>query len=584
MSCRTSTILEFQTVYLIEAGQFGIFFIFELIRQYSLRTGRILIGNTILPVHRILLFIHLITTLLYWVILTIITQLKAAPSDPFLYLREYIQSSNLPIIYFRFFVLTTNESYALAILAYLSSPSAGRDAFLYAIKIYLISAIIFTIPVVISAILGTVFWGFFIDQILHFIAFTVILIKVILEKKFNGHEIRKSFWIVFVWESVIMTFWTYFQIQKGFLDIDPDCVVVLFVGVLFILNPVIFCCAFRFDTMFWHGITLQTGNSEQTIKSPLIKSLISPTLPLRLVLNYDAFTFEREIGRGAQAIVFKGKYHNGSSYAIKRYSFYHLTDSVVQDFLLESTILYHIPEHSCVLNLAGVCICPPFLCICTDLCDESLFSYCQKHRENGTQPSFIEKLLLSIDIASGMCHLHSQKPMVVHRDLKSQNVLLKFDEKQNRNIAKISDLGSSSMLQQNRTTSKTFFSFPKSQKKQSYELRSRIYSVNKLSGTIGTIPWCAPEILRQEPYSYKCDVFSMGVLLWEIFTCKEPAHPEGLRISASSCAKGFRLSIKDIENIEISKLIESCWDEDPESRPEFTSILSTLRSLQNTIL
>ncbi|KAJ9559458.1 hypothetical protein OSB04_014072 [Centaurea solstitialis] len=96
--------------------------------------------------------------------------------------------------------------------------------------------------------------------------------------------------------------------------------------------------------------------------------------------------------------------------------------------------------------------------------------------------------------------------------------------------------------------------------------------------------WMAPEILRDEPVNEKADVYSYGVILWEITTEKIPW--EGLNPAQVVAAVGFkakRLEIpKDVDPLWAS-LIKSCWRNEPWSRPTFQEILNTLKSLERKL-
>ncbi|VAI72371.1 unnamed protein product [Triticum turgidum subsp. durum] len=148
--------------------------------------------------------------------------------------------------------------------------------------------------------------------------------------------------------------------------------------------------------------------------------------------------------------------------------------------------------------------------------------------------------------ARGMNYLHNCTPVVVHRDLKSPNLLVDKNW-----VVKVCDFGLS------RIKHNTFLS-------------SR--------STAGTAEWMAPEVLRNEPSDEKCDVFSYGVILWELCTLLQPW--EGMNPMQVVGAVGFqerRLDIPAEVDPAIAEIIERCWQTDPKTRPSFSEIMAALK-------
>ncbi|KAG5622400.1 hypothetical protein H5410_007618 [Solanum commersonii] len=137
-----------------------------------------------------------------------------------------------------------------------------------------------------------------------------------------------------------------------------------------------------------------------------------------------------------------------------------------------------------------------------------------------------------------MC-IHRMK--IVHRDLKSGNCLVNKHSK-----VKICDFGLS---------------------------RSLTPSPVQDSSSAGTPEWMAPELIRNEPFTEKCDIFSLGVIIWELYTLKRPW--EGvppIQVVYAVANDGKRLEIPEGP---LGKLIADCWAE-PDDRPSCEEILSRL--------
>ncbi|XP_028992540.1 mitogen-activated protein kinase kinase kinase 20 isoform X1 [Betta splendens] len=153
------------------------------------------------------------------------------------------------------------------------------------------------------------------------------------------------------------------------------------------------------------------------------------------------------------------------------------------------------------------------------------------------------------EIARGMHYLHSEAPVkVIHRDLKSRNVVLSADK-----VLKICDFGASKFL-----THTTHMSL------------------------VGTFPWMAPEVIQSLPVSETCDTFSYGVVLWEMLTREIPFKGlEGLQVAWLVVEKNERLTIPSACPASFAELMRKCWAVEPKERPVFKQILSTLESMSN---
>eukprot|EP00300_Choanocystis_sp_HF-7_P020806 c20681_g1_i10.p1 GENE.c20681_g1_i10~~c20681_g1_i10.p1 ORF type:complete len:146 (-),score=29.31 c20681_g1_i10:88-525(-) len=125
----------------------------------------------------------------------------------------------------------------------------------------------------------------------------------------------------------------------------------------------------------------------------------------------------------------------------------------------------------------------------------------------------------------------------------------------------------------------------------------------------GTIPWVSPG----SGYGSKCDIFSFGVLLWEIATCADPFETKGGNIFGFEIIQGYRLPLDDIQGLDESRvffppcfdmpkvveksadsdwfvdealkeLIAECWSADPHARPNIDVVLDRLRLLKTALV
>jgi serine/threonine protein kinase len=156
-----------------------------------------------------------------------------------------------------------------------------------------------------------------------------------------------------------------------------------------------------------------------------------------------------------------------------------------------------------------------------------------------------------MDIAFGMEYLHGKK--IVHFDLKSDNLLVNLRDP-HRPICKVGDLG-----------------------------LSKVKCQTLISGGVrGTLPWMAPELLNgtSSLVSEKVDVFSFGIVLWELFTGEEPyADLHYGAIIGGIVSNTLRPQIPDFCDMDWKLLMERCWSAEPSERPSFTEIVNELRTM-----
>ena len=157
-------------------------------------------------------------------------------------------------------------------------------------------------------------------------------------------------------------------------------------------------------------------------------------------------------------------------------------------------------------------------------------------------------LQILIQTATGMAYLHSRSPRVMHRDLKSLNILLSYDLS-----VRVADFGVTREFQNTHAMSRA-----------------------------GTMQWAAPEILLGEKYNHKCDVWSFGVVCWELLTALTPFDGINLvDLSKKVHLEGLRLPPPAGAPLPMLQLIARCWAK-PADRPEFEKVLATLQRFAKT--
>ncbi|CAG5125605.1 unnamed protein product [Candidula unifasciata] len=253
-------------------------------------------------------------------------------------------------------------------------------------------------------------------------------------------------------------------------------------------------------------------------------------------IPFESITDLQWLGSGAQGAVFLGKLCS-EEVAVKK----------VRD--VKETDIRHLRKlnHPNIISFKGVCTQAPCYCIIMEYCPYGqLYEVLRDGKE--IPPTLV--LDWAKQIASGMNYLHSHK--IIHRDLKSPNVLVSSND-----IVKISDFGTS--REWNEKSTKMSFA--------------------------GTVAWMAPEVIRNEMCSEKVDIWSYGVVLWELLIAEVPykdvdssaiiwgVGSNSLHLPVpTTCPEGFKL------------LMRQCWSAKPRNRPSFRQILMHLEIASSELL
>lgn len=269
-----------------------------------------------------------------------------------------------------------------------------------------------------------------------------------------------------------------------------------------------------------------------------------------LIIPWSELVLKEKIGAGSFGTVHRADW-NGSDVAVKILMEQDFHPERLKEFLREVAIMRSL-RHPNIVLLMGAVTQPPNLSIVTEyLSRGSLYRLLHRHgaRENLDER---RRLSMAFDVAKGMNYLHKRNPPIVHRDLKSPNLLV--DKKY---TVKVCDFGLSRLKANTFLSSKT---------------------------AAGTPEWMAPEVLRDEPSNEKSDVYSFGVILWEIMTLQQPwSNLNPAQVVAAVGFKGRRLEIPSSVDPKVAAVIESCWIREPWRRPSFASIMESLKPLIKTL-
>ncbi|CAA3007731.1 serine threonine- kinase CTR1 isoform X1 [Olea europaea subsp. europaea] len=265
-----------------------------------------------------------------------------------------------------------------------------------------------------------------------------------------------------------------------------------------------------------------------------------------LVIPRSDLVLKGTIGSGSFGTVHLAEW-NGCEVAVKILMEQDFHGERFKEFLQEVAIMKRL-RHPNIVLLMGAVTEPPNLSIVTEYLSKGSLYVLMRDPTAREALNERRRLCMAYDVAKGMNYLHKCNPPIVHRDLKSPNLLV--DKKY---TVKVCDFGLSRLKANTFLSSKT---------------------------AAGTPEWMAPEVLRDEPSNEKSDVYSFGVILWELATLQQPwSNLNSPQVVAAVGFKGKRLEIPHDVNPQVAAIIEACWANEPWKRPSFASIMESLKPL-----
>ncbi|XP_015666810.1 dual specificity testis-specific protein kinase 2 [Protobothrops mucrosquamatus] len=216
--------------------------------------------------------------------------------------------------------------------------------------------------------------------------------------------------------------------------------------------------------------------------------------------------------------------------------------------MLKEVQLMNRLSHPNILKFMGVCVHQGQLHALTEYIN---CGNLEQLLDSNLHLSWTVRVKLALDIALGLSYLHYKG--IFHRDLTSKNCLIKNDE--NGYSAIVGDFG----------------------------LAEKIPDYSEKLPVVGSPYWMAPEVLRDEPYNEKADVFSYGIILCEIIA-RIQADPDYLPRT-----ENFGLDYDAFQHMvgdcppNFLQLAFNCCNMDPKLRPSFTDIVKTLEEILSNL-
>lgn len=327
------------------------------------------------------------------------------------------------------------------------------------------------------------------------------------------------------------------------------------------------------------------GHYEDSLVIPLVKidnqgaflsSAVDPVCEYDLPLDPN-WEFPRErvilgkpLGEGAFGQVIKadayglGNNEGPTVVAVKMLKDGH-TDSEMADLVSEMEVMKAIGKHINIINLLGCCTQDgPLHVIVEYAAHGNLRDFLRTHRPSYgyeqpitadlKQSALTNKDLVSFayQVARGMEYLSSKK--CIHRDLAARNVLVVENS-----VMKIADFG------------------------LARDLQNIDYYKKKSDGRL-PVKWMAPEALFDRVYTTQSDVWSYGILLWEIMTLGGTPYPSVPVEKLFQLLKdGHRMEKPQGCSTEVYTVMRECWNQSPYQRPTFAELVEGLDRILTTV-
>ncbi|KAK6493846.1 tyrosine-protein kinase TXK-like isoform X1 [Huso huso] len=256
-------------------------------------------------------------------------------------------------------------------------------------------------------------------------------------------------------------------------------------------------------------------------------------------INPSELSIMKELGSGQFGVVRLGKWRALCKVAIKTINEGSMSE---EDFIEEAKVMTKL-SHPKLVQLYGVCIQQKPICIVTEFLENGCLLNYLRQRQGCLKKEFM--LAMCQDACEGMEYLETNG--FIHRDLAARNCLVS-----KKQVVKVCDFGMTRYVLDNQYISSTGSKFP--------------------------VKWSPPEVFHYNKYSSKSDVWSFGVLMWEIFTeGRTPFENKSNSEVVDEITRGHRLYRPHLASQTIYKVMYSCWHEKPESRSSFAELLEEIK-------
>lgn len=266
--------------------------------------------------------------------------------------------------------------------------------------------------------------------------------------------------------------------------------------------------------------------------------------------------FTKRLGQGASATTYLGQW-TGQNVAIKVAS---ITDFGQDGWRTEVQSLQRL-HHPNIIRMMGTIYneSPQTQCLVLEYCNAGDLASALRYP---TPRNFF--FHVSTSIANAMTYVHQRS--IIHRDLKPANVLCDGNVASGNFTVKVTDFGIAALTDGKESES------------------SDAYTSLNLTGETGTYRWMSPEVIRHEPYSYRCDVYSFAVMMWQFITHEEPfGDVRAVEAAELTALEKKRPPMPPLVPDQVTDLIQVNWSDDPLKRWDFGRIANELQTLKESL-
>ncbi|KAM9355322.1 tyrosine-protein kinase FRK-like [Pholidichthys leucotaenia] len=284
------------------------------------------------------------------------------------------------------------------------------------------------------------------------------------------------------------------------------------------------------------GLCVRLGEPCKKIEVPQTYGLSYDTVD-QWEIDRKSIKLGKKLGTGQFGEVYEGTWNN-TTVAVKT-----LKPGTMdpKDFLKEAQIMKTL-RHPKLIQLYAVCTLEEPIYIITEMMSNgSLLEYLRK--DKGAKLRLADQIEMAAQVASGMAYLEIQN--YIHRDLAARNVLVG-----DNNIYKVADFGLARVFMKE---------------------NENVYEPKE--GTQFPVKWTAPEVIHENRFTIKSDVWSFGILLYEIMTFGQMPYPSMTNFQVvQRVTRGYRMSSPPSCPKMLYELMLDCWKENEQDRPTFETL------------
>eukprot|EP00347_Sterkiella_histriomuscorum_P019874 403339981 len=294
------------------------------------------------------------------------------------------------------------------------------------------------------------------------------------------------------------------------------------------------------DRWTWaHLLLRKQSNKESLLQSKQQDQIKEAQIIGSTIKNFEIIA---ELGKGAYSSVYKvRRIQDGQIYAMKKIDFQKSSSKEKDNALNELNILQKVKgNHIIKFHEAFLTDDSHFLCLIMECADAGdLLQLVKKKAETGERFNEDEIWAISIQMILGLKSLHDQR--IMHRDLKSANIFI-----YQNGVVKVGDLNVSKIMRYQMSYNQT-----------------------------GTPYYASPEIWRDKPYDLKSDIWSIGIIIYEMAMLQQPFRAEDIDGLYTKVCRGRYTDIdQDLYSPQLSQFIKSMLTVASAQRPSCDQILA----------